>query len=64
MTSYHLQDLPDVGSPLQGAFERTVPKGIPETSGMRQKSFQSLRLSKLYQSNNLIYFDTQTTTTG
>ncbi len=38
----------DVGGSLQRAFERTVPKDIPETSGMFKESFQSLSLSKSY----------------
>ena len=28
--------------------ERRVPKGIPETSGMRRESFPSVNLDKLY----------------
>ena len=38
----------DIRSSLQGPLERTVPKGIPETSGMRTKVCQSLNFSKLY----------------
>ena len=30
------------------AVERRVPKGIPETSGMRRESFPSVNLDKLY----------------
>jgi len=56
MKSRHLRDLPDgnlrremkmLEARYKDAFERTVPKRIPETSGMCKKSFQSLSFKQV-----------------